>query len=227
MLTGRFHRSLSLVPMIVVALAATPAQGADEPLAPMLEGLGDLHYPITTSSEAAQRFFDQGLRLVYAFNHAEAVRAFEEATRLDPEAAMPHWGKALALGRNLNDSMPHERELQALASLKQGSRPARQRQPASAGPDRRAREPLLRRRSRRPRDPRRRLGRGHRQGGRAVPRRSGALHPPRRGDHEHDALGLLARRRAAARDARSDEAARAGDGRTSPPPRVRTTTTSI
>ncbi len=105
--------------MIVVALAATPLQGADEPLAPMLEGLGDLHYPITTSSEAAQRFFDQGLRLVYAFNHAEAVRAFEEATRLDPEAAMPHWGKALALGRNLNDSMPHERELQALASLKQ------------------------------------------------------------------------------------------------------------
>ena len=119
MLTGRFDRSLSLVAMIVVALAATPAQGADEPLAPMLEGLGDLHYPITTSSEAAQRFFDQGLRLVYAFNHAEAVRAFEEATRLDPEAAMPHWGKALALGRNLNDSMPHERELQALESLQQ------------------------------------------------------------------------------------------------------------
>ena len=106
--------------MIVAALAAAPLQGAtDEPLAPMLEGLGDLHYPITTSSEAAQRFFDQGLRLVYAFNHAEAVRAFEEAARLDPEAPMPHWGKALALGRNLNDGMPRERELQALESLQQ------------------------------------------------------------------------------------------------------------
>lgn len=102
-----------------IAVSATSADDAGAPLAPMLEGLGDLHYAITTSSDAAQRFFDQGLRLVYAFNHAEAVRAFEEAARLDPEAPMPHWGKALALGRNLNDSMPRERELQALESLKQ------------------------------------------------------------------------------------------------------------
>ncbi len=120
MLNGRFRRSPVVAPLIFVALAAAPALGAaDEPLAPRLEGLGDLHYAITTSSEAAQRFFDQGLRLVYAFNHAEAVRAFEEAARLDPEAPMPHWGKALALGRNLNDGMPRERELQALDSLKQ------------------------------------------------------------------------------------------------------------
>ena len=102
-----------------IGVPAVAAGDGGEPLAPTLEGLGDLHYPITTSSDAAQRFFDQGLRLVYAFNHAEAVRAFEEAARLDPEAPMPHWGKALALGRNLNDSMPRERELQALASLKQ------------------------------------------------------------------------------------------------------------
>ncbi len=102
-----------------IAVSAISADDAGEPLAPTLEGLGDLHYPITTSSDAAQRFFDQGLRLVYAFNHAEAIRAFEEAARLDPEAPMPHWGKALALGRNLNDSMPRERELQALESLKQ------------------------------------------------------------------------------------------------------------
>lgn len=100
-----------------IGVPAMTAGDAGEPLAPTLEGLGDLHYPITTSSDAAQRFFDQGLRLVYAFNHAEAIRAFEEAARLDPEAAMPHWGKALALGRNLNDSMPRERELQALESL--------------------------------------------------------------------------------------------------------------
>ena len=104
---------------ILVAGAPAIADDAGEPLAPTLDGLGDLHYPITTSRDAAQRFFDQGLRLVYAFNHAEAVRAFEEAARLDPEAPMPHWGKALALGRNLNDGMPRERELQALDSLKQ------------------------------------------------------------------------------------------------------------
>ena len=102
-----------------IAVSAIKADDAGTPLAPTLEGLGDLHYAITTSSDAAQRFFDQGLRLVYAFNHAEAIRAFEEAARLDPEAPMPHWGKALALGRNLNDSMPRERELQALESLKQ------------------------------------------------------------------------------------------------------------
>lgn len=103
----------------VIGVAAITAEDAGEPLAPTLEGLGDLHYPITTSSDAAQRFFDQGLRLVYAFNHAEAIRAFEEASRIDPEAPMPYWGKALALGRNLNDSMPRERELQALESLEQ------------------------------------------------------------------------------------------------------------
>ncbi len=102
-----------------IGVSAIGADEAGEPLAPTLHGLGDLHYPITTSSDATQRFFDQGLRLVYAFNHAEAVRAFDEASRLDPEAPMPYWGKALALGRNLNDSMPRERELEALASLEQ------------------------------------------------------------------------------------------------------------
>ncbi|MDE2922543.1 MAG: hypothetical protein OYL92_11080 [Acidobacteriota bacterium] len=116
----RFLRTLIVgftIPL--VGVSAITADDAGEPLAPTLEGLGDLHYAITTSSEPAQRFFDQGLRLVYAFNHAEAIRAFEEASRLDPEAPMPYWGKALALGRNLNDGMTRERELQALASLEQ------------------------------------------------------------------------------------------------------------
>ena len=116
----RFLRTVIVAFTIpAIGVPAITAGDAGEPLAPTLEGLGDLHYAITTSSDGAQRFFDQGLRLVYAFNHAEAIRAFEEASRLDPEAPMPYWGKALALGRNLNDSMPRERELQALASLKQ------------------------------------------------------------------------------------------------------------
>lgn len=59
---------------------------------PLYDNLGSLHHPITTTSALAQRYFDQGLRLVYAFNHEEAIRAFEEAAKQDPNAPMPYWG---------------------------------------------------------------------------------------------------------------------------------------
>ena len=67
-----------------------PAEAAERVASrvPLFENLGTLHHPITTRSKEAQRYFDQGLRLVYAFNHEEAIRAFEEAARLDPSAAM-------------------------------------------------------------------------------------------------------------------------------------------
>ena len=74
-----------------------------EPIAPLFENLGNHHYAVTTSSEEAQKFFDQGLRLTYAFNHAEAHRSFREAARLDPNCAMAYWGQAFALGSNIND----------------------------------------------------------------------------------------------------------------------------
>ncbi len=77
-------------------------------IAPILEGLGDHHHLITTASERAQVFFDQGLRLTYAFNHRESARAFREATRLDPECAMAYWGLALVHGPNLNMPMSDE-----------------------------------------------------------------------------------------------------------------------
>lgn len=83
----------------------------------VLPGLGDLHYPITTSSLEAQRYFEQGLRLIYAFNHWEAIRAFREATRLDPDCAMAYWGLALAFGPNLNDWNPMDRERIAMESI--------------------------------------------------------------------------------------------------------------
>jgi tetratricopeptide (TPR) repeat protein len=67
--------------------------------------LGTLHYPITTSAPLAQQFFDQGLRLAYAFNHGEAVRAFRKARTLDPDCAMCYWGEALVLGPNINAPM--------------------------------------------------------------------------------------------------------------------------
>ncbi len=79
-----------------------------EPIAPFFDNLGDHHYPITTSSDKAQKYFDQGLKLIYAFNHAEAHRSFREAARLDPNCAMAFWGQALALGPNINDPLPDE-----------------------------------------------------------------------------------------------------------------------
>lgn len=77
-------------------------------IAPLFEGLGDLSYKITTKKEKAQTFFNQGLRLTYAFNHAEAHRSFMEASRLDPTSAMTFWGQAYALGPNINDPIPPE-----------------------------------------------------------------------------------------------------------------------
>lgn len=71
----------------------------------LMNNLGTLHYPITTSIPTAQQFFDQGLRLAYAFNHGEALRAFRKARTLDPECAMCYWGEALVLGPNINAPM--------------------------------------------------------------------------------------------------------------------------
>ena len=88
------------------------------PLAPLLDGLGDLHFAVSTKSKEAQKFFDQGYRLVYAFNHAEAHRSFQEAVRLDPNCAMAYWGQALALGPNINDPFPDmERQTEAYKAI--------------------------------------------------------------------------------------------------------------
>ena len=97
------------------AIAAT-ARAVQAPV-PLFDNLGTLHHPVTTVSNLAQQYFDQGLRLVYAFNHEEAVRAFEEAARIDPSAAMAYWGVALALGPNINASMTTQHERQALEAM--------------------------------------------------------------------------------------------------------------
>ena len=90
----------------------------DGRLAPRLKNLGNLHFPVTTASKEAQTFFNQGLTLVYAFNHAEALRSFEEMARLDPNAPMAYWGQALALAPNINDSaIGPDREQQAQAAI--------------------------------------------------------------------------------------------------------------
>ncbi|HEX8272477.1 MAG TPA: hypothetical protein VF615_07465 [Longimicrobiaceae bacterium] len=90
---------------------------------PLYGDLGSHGYAVTTRVPAAQRYFDQGLRLYYAFNHAEAARAFGEAARLDPGCAMCHWGVALALGPNVNaPAMDSASTVQAYAAAQRALR---------------------------------------------------------------------------------------------------------
>ncbi|MDH5670256.1 MAG: hypothetical protein OEY86_19835 [Nitrospira sp.] len=89
---------------------------------PLYQDLGALQYPITTSVPLAQRYFDQGLRLYYAFNHQEAIRSFKEGARLDPTCAMCYWGIALAYGPNINMPMDPESRRLAYAAVQQAGR---------------------------------------------------------------------------------------------------------
>ncbi len=94
-----------------VALAPMPAVyngDADKPGAPLFKGLGDHHHPISTKNAETQVYFDQGVKLLFGFNHAEAIRSFREAARLDPDCAMCWWGMAIALGPNINLPMPDD-----------------------------------------------------------------------------------------------------------------------
>ena len=70
--------------------------------APLFEGMGEFSMPITTADPDAQRYFDQGMILAFAFNHAESVRSFKAAQTLDPSCSMCFWGEALAIGPNIN-----------------------------------------------------------------------------------------------------------------------------
>src|ERR1044071_8697904 len=70
--------------------------------ATLTTGLGDINHPVTTNNPEAQKFFNQGLEYVYAFNHEEAIRSVKQAAQLDPQLAMAYWGVALALGSNYN-----------------------------------------------------------------------------------------------------------------------------
>jgi hypothetical protein len=85
----------------------------------LLGNLGSFGRRITTSSPEAQQFFNEGLTLLYGFNHDEAVRAFGRAAALDDRAPMPHWGMALALGTNINDPAPDGRVAKAYVHLRE------------------------------------------------------------------------------------------------------------
>ena len=95
------------VPRAEMSAANTaPAFADTEP--PLWTGLGSVTYKISTTNERAQAYFDQGLRLAYAFNHGEAQRAFRMAQKLDPNCAMCFWGEALVLGPNINLPMQED-----------------------------------------------------------------------------------------------------------------------
>src|SRR5690348_14982296 len=84
---------------------------------PLFDNLGSYHRAVKTSSELAQKYFDQGLRLTYGFNHEEAERAFREAARIDPNCAMAWWGVAYVLGPNYNlpiDEARHQKAVEAV-----------------------------------------------------------------------------------------------------------------
>ncbi len=99
-----------------LAAASEPASVPETP--PLFDGLGTHTRRISTRSLETQRYFDQGLAFLYAFNHDEAMRAFRRAAELDPACAATHWGLALAQGPHINNtSVPPERERAAVEAL--------------------------------------------------------------------------------------------------------------
>jgi tetratricopeptide (TPR) repeat protein len=88
----------------------------------LLGNLGAYRRVIKTASPEAQQFFDEGLALLYGFNHEESFKSFERAATLDPSSPMPHWGMSLALGTNINDVAPAERLKQGYTHLAEAER---------------------------------------------------------------------------------------------------------
>jgi tetratricopeptide (TPR) repeat protein len=98
------------------AFAEAPADSAAAPF--LIEGIGAHRRPVTTSDTQAQRYFDQGLAILYAFNHDEAIKSFRQAAKLDSECAMAWWGVSLALGPHINNpAMPPEKSKAAWEAL--------------------------------------------------------------------------------------------------------------
>ncbi len=112
MKTSLYRASLAIGISCAAAVGATaqehqhpPSQPTTADAAggtPLYQNLGNLEHPITTSSPTAQQYFNQGLRLVYGFNHDEAIRSFKEGLKHDSTCAMCYWGIAYALGPNIN-----------------------------------------------------------------------------------------------------------------------------
>jgi tetratricopeptide (TPR) repeat protein len=101
-----------------LALSQEHAHSTAPKPATLMTGLGNLHHPVSTKNAQAQQFFDQGLRLIYGFNHDEAARSFQRAADLDPKLAIAYWGIAEAVGPNYNDPASDDRFKAAYEAIK-------------------------------------------------------------------------------------------------------------
>ncbi|GJL63924.1 MAG: hypothetical protein NPIRA04_25780 [Nitrospirales bacterium] len=106
---------VQFVVIVMVNLLLVGQALANQERVPLQKNLGEHSYSVSTPVPTAQQYFDQGLILAYGFNHAEAMRSFREAVRLDPSCAMCYWGKALVLGPNINAPMAEAAVPQAYA----------------------------------------------------------------------------------------------------------------
>jgi len=97
----RMMTLLAVFLLPTLSLIAAKNSNPVRPVAPLFKDLGKHHHRVTTTSKLAQRYFDQGLTLLYGFNHTEAIRSFEGATRIDPDCAMAWWGVAYGYGPNI------------------------------------------------------------------------------------------------------------------------------
>jgi tetratricopeptide (TPR) repeat protein len=104
---------------LLLAVLAAPNATTRSDSVPLFGDLGTHHVAISTKVPLAQQYFDQGMRLVYGFNHGEAIRAFNEAARLDPDCAICHWGAALAYGPHVNAPMDSAASVAAWAQMEQ------------------------------------------------------------------------------------------------------------
>ena len=107
---------MQLHPLLVILAALG---GSSRDTVPLYTDLGDYHVPITTPVSLAQQYFDQGMRLLYAFNHGEAIRSFNHAAQLDPRCAMCYWGVAYAYGPHVNAGMDSAAGIAAYQALEQ------------------------------------------------------------------------------------------------------------
>ncbi|HEV2045414.1 MAG TPA: hypothetical protein VGQ95_02335, partial [Chthoniobacterales bacterium] len=101
---------LMLATGVAISVSAAPAKTNPASSPQLMPGLGGVHHPVSTKNSQAQQFFDQGLKLVFGFNHDEARRSFQRAADLDPKLAMAWWGVALTLGPNYNLPVDPARE---------------------------------------------------------------------------------------------------------------------
>ena len=115
---------LVLVAVSMIASGCTStAPVANAPAkTPLYGNVGSHQFAITTTSPQAQKYFDQGFSLSYAFNHAEGIRSFRQAAEIDPTCAMCHWGIAFALGPNFNAPVTEEAAKEAFAEIEQAKK---------------------------------------------------------------------------------------------------------